>query len=249
MSKNFSAKDGDGNLVSGGVANFDGSVVVAVDGSLTPIATDFTASDPTANTAGASNSLYSTPYLLRWIVKGLQAIFGRLPAQLDANGNLKTAAQVLVFDGSAFQFRRQAVTGSITSLVGMTNVVPLARYNATLPTLADGDHRALQVDINGNLRTAAQGLVITTCTRSSAAVTSTSSTVLAANANRKSAVLSNAGNVDIFLSRGATAAGGQGILLKANGGNYEITPLTLYAGVLSAATASGTSSLAIEEGV
>lgn len=185
MSKNFSAKDGDGNLVSGGMVNFDGSVVVAVDGSLTPIATDFTASDPTANTAGASNSLYSTPYLLRWIVKGLQAIFGRLPAQLDANGNLKTAAQ---------------------------------------------------------------GLVITTCTRSGAAVTSTSSVVLAANANRKSAIFSNAGTIDIYLSRGPTAAGGQGSLLKP-GGSFEITPSLLYAGVLSAITVSGTSSLAIEEGV
>lgn len=248
MSKNFSAKDGDNAAITGGVVNFDGSVVVAVDGSLTPIATDFTASDPTANTAGASNSLYSTPYLLRWIVKGLQAIFGRLPAQLDANGNLKTAAQGLVFDGSVFQFCRQAVTGSITSLVGIINVVGLGRYNATPPTLTDGDHRALQLDVNGNLRTSMQGFVITTCTRSSAAVTSTSGVVLAANSNRKTAVLSNAGTVDIYLSRGPTAAGGQGSLLKP-AGSFEITPSILYTGVLSAVTVSGTSSLAIEEGV
>jgi len=90
MSKNFAAQDGTGTAITGGIVNFDSSIVVAVDGSLTPIATDFTASDPTANTAGASTSAYSTPYLLRWVVKGLQAIFSKL--QFDASGNLKDSA-------------------------------------------------------------------------------------------------------------------------------------------------------------
>ena len=91
--------------------------------------------------------------------------------------------------------------------------------------------------------------IITTCTGSNVSVTSTSNTVLAANASRKGATFCNSGSVDIYLRRGAISVISQGILLKANGGNYEINSVNLYAGILSAVTVSGASNLSIEEGI
>lgn len=159
MSKNFSAKDSTGTDIAGGIVNFDSSIAPAVDGSLTPIATDFTASDPTANTAGASTSAYSTPYLLRWIVKGLQAVFSKFSAGValsDTDANPTTTsvgAKGQLWDGSQWVRARQAVTGSITFLGGLVNTINLARYNATTPTLTDGDHRALQLSGRAELIT------------------------------------------------------------------------------------------------
>lgn len=62
-------------------------------------------------------------------------------------------AKLVVWDGSAFQLARQAVVGSITSLLGIANTISLARYNATTPTLTDGDHRALQLSARAELIT------------------------------------------------------------------------------------------------
>jgi len=90
--------------------------------------------------------------------------------------------------------------------------------------------------------------IITTCTSSSASVTSTSGTALAANAARKYAVLTNAGTSDVWLHPGLTAVSGQGILLKPFG-CFEIDSTNLYSGVISAVTTAGTASLAITEGI
>ena len=63
-------------------------------------------------------------------------------------------AKLVVWDGSAFQLARQAVTGSITSpLLGITNVVPLGRYNASTLSLTDGDFRGIQLSKNAELIT------------------------------------------------------------------------------------------------
>jgi len=159
MSKNFAAQDGTGTAITGGIVNFDSSIVPAVDGSLTPIATDFTASDPTANTAGASTSPYSTPYLLRWIVKGLQAVFSKFSAGValsDTDANPTTTsvgAKGQLWDGSQWIRSRQAVTGSITSLLGIANTIGLGRYNATPFTLGDLEYRAFQLSKNAELIT------------------------------------------------------------------------------------------------
>ncbi len=91
---------------------------------------------------------------------------------------------------------------------------------------------------------------ITTVTAATVAVSTTSSTALAANTNRKNATFVNNGAADVTIRRGAgPAAAGAGIVLKANGGAYEIDSRNLYKGVVTCITASGTSSLAIEEGV
>jgi hypothetical protein len=66
------------------------------------------------------------------------------------------------------------------------------------------------------------------------AITTTSSTILAANENRKYVAVTNYSNQDIFLNLGSTAYLNQGICLSANGGSYElITSQVPYFGVIS----------------
>jgi hypothetical protein len=86
---------------------------------------------------------------------------------------------------------------------------------------------------------------------SAAAVTAgtTSSTLLAANTNRKNAVFTNYGATGAFIRRGTPAVAGQGIYLAPNGGTYEINQTNLYKGIVTCITASGTTTIAVEEGV
>lgn len=93
-----------------------------------------------------------------------------------------------------------------------------------------------------------QAIVITTATPATVSVTTTSGTVLAANAARKDAVITNYGTVGCFLARGATAVAGQGIYLAPSGGAYNIDANNLYRGAITAITASGTASLSVSEG-
>jgi hypothetical protein len=56
------------------------AITTSVDGSLAGLNSDWTAIDPTTNSAGNSTNIHSVPLLLRWLVKGIQSIFTRLPA-------------------------------------------------------------------------------------------------------------------------------------------------------------------------
>lgn len=92
--------------------------------------------------------------------------------------------------------------------------------------------------------------LITTCEASAPAVSDESGDVLAANPDRLSAVIVNPNDFDVCLRRGTPAVFGQGILLKANGGSYEINETNLYKGVITAIAESGKSgTLCVEEGV
>ncbi len=74
----------------------------------------------------------------------------------DALSNPTTTgvgAHNLLWDGTQWVRWKQATTGSITSLAGIPNTVPIGRYNATPITIGDGDHRALQLEIDGSLKT------------------------------------------------------------------------------------------------
>jgi hypothetical protein len=91
--------------------------------------------------------------------------------------------------------------------------------------------------------------IITVSTSSTAAVTSTSSVVLAANTGRLDATIVNYGSNGCFLNRGATAIAGQGIYLAANGGTYRIEKSNLFRGAIYAICSSGQSTtLSITEG-
>lgn len=88
--------------------------------------------------------------------------------------------------------------------------------------------------------------VITSVTETAPSVTTTSSTILAANFNRKEALIINTGTVDVFLSRGGTAVVGRGIVLKAGGSAYEINGSNLYRGAINAISSAATSLLVSE---
>ncbi|MBD1836134.1 hypothetical protein H6F61_26480 [Cyanobacteria bacterium FACHB-472] len=68
----------------------------------------------------------------------------------------------------------------------------------------------------------------------------TSTSLLAANPNRKFAAIVNNGSVDVTVALGSTATAGAGIVLKGGGGSFEIDS-PLYLGAVSAIAASATS--------
>lgn len=90
--------------------------------------------------------------------------------------------------------------------------------------------------------------VITSVNETNPSVTTESSIVLAANSNRKDALIINTGTVDVFLSRGGTAVAGKGIVLKSGGSAYEINGSNLYKGAITAIASSATN-LLVSEGV
>jgi hypothetical protein len=89
----------------------------------------------------------------------LQAVrdrFSSAVALSDSVANPTTTqvgSNLMLWDASGTQWvrRRQGVVGSITNLTGIPNGIPLGRYNASGITLADGDHRALQLNSTGRL--------------------------------------------------------------------------------------------------
>ena len=89
----------------------------------------------------------------------------------------------------------------------------------------------------------------TTFTTSGPTIGNTSTTALAANANRKNATFVNDSDETIYLARGATAVMHQGPRLNANGGSFEINANNLYTGIVTGICASGGKVLCVEEGV
>ncbi len=108
--------------------------------------------------------------------------------------------------------------------------------------------RAAIANIQQTSGSATAPVVVTSVAETNPPVTATSSTILAANPNRKDALIINTGTVDIFLSRGGTAVAGRGIVLKAGGSAYEINGSNLYKGAINA-IASSSASLLVSEGV
>jgi len=72
----------------------------------------------------------------------------------------------------------------------------------------------------------------TSVTNTAVSVGDTSTTILAANANRKYALIVNDSDTNIYLALGAAAAVNSGIRLNANGGAFEINWANLYKGAI-----------------
>ena len=92
----------------------------------------------------------------------------------------------------------------------------------------------------------------TTPTHTAVNVTTSSGAVLAANANRKYALLINDSDTTIYMKLGAAAVVNQGIRLNANGGSYEMSTLfgNLYTGAIYGIHGgSGNKAILIVEGV
>lgn len=86
------------------------------------------------------------------------------------------------------------------------------------------------------------------CTPSTVSVTSTTNVALAANANRKRALIfnQNSSTVNVLISFAATATAATAVPLAPGQGWVEELP-AIYTGVISCITASGTTSLQVFE--
>ncbi len=129
---------------------------------------------------------------------------------------------------------------------------PIGVYNATPPTLSDGDVRQFQLDDYGNLKVAlgdplqiyALAPQAETADNNSVTIGSTSTSVMAANASRIEMILTNDSDEVIYISFSGTAVMNKGIRLNANGG---IITNTSYKGAVTAICSSGSKNLAIIE--
>lgn len=81
-------------------------------------------------------------------------------------------------------------------------------------------------------------------TNTAVSVGSSSTTVLAANANRKQAILVNDSDEEMYLKYGATAVANSGLRLNAYGGTLVET---VYTGVIDAICASGSKVITVLE--
>lgn len=84
-----------------------------------------------------------------------------------------------------------------------------------------------------------------TMSSSSVGIYATSS-VLASNVNRQYLRITNIGAGGVYLGFGSTATVFTGVLVAA-GGSYEINPLNLYKGAITAIATTSTSTLSIVE--
>lgn len=82
---------------------------------------------------------------------------------------------------------------------------------------------------------------------SSVTVSSVSTSIIAANADRKGLVLINNGTKDCFLGIGTAALLNNGILLKANGGTWIMDPETFTTQAINGITSSSTTTMLIQE--
>ena len=62
-------------------------------------------------------------------------------------------AKKTIWDGTAFQLSKQAVSGAITALTGIDSTLTIAQYLATIPTLTDTNWRSLLLSMRGELIT------------------------------------------------------------------------------------------------
>ena len=90
---------------------------------------------------------------------------------------------------------------------------------------------------------------ITTIVQAEISVSTGSTAVLSANADRLYALFQNDSDEEIYIYLGATAVMNKGIRLSASGGSYEITSVNLYTGVVTAICATGTKNLLVTQGV
>lgn len=111
---------------------------------------------------------------------------------------------------------------------------------------SDADYIPLIVDNLGKLHVVLNKAA--SATKAGISVGSTSTTVLAANAARKFAVIVNDSNEVVYIAFHATAVLNQGIRLNASGGAYEINASNLYTGIITGICASGGKNVAVTEG-
>jgi len=102
-----------------------------------------------------------------------------------------------------------------------------------------------KADAGGNISVVTGNPTLTPASPATFAVTNTSQTAIAANANRTSLVVTNVGSVNVFFGMGTAAVLNSGIALVPNG-SWTMDRYTYYAGLITVISASA-STLAIQE--
>lgn len=92
---------------------------------------------------------------------------------------------------------------------------------------------------------------LTAVTHSAATCGVTTGAMLAANANRKYALIVNDSDTDIYIKIGASAVMNQGIRINANGGSYEMSHSfgNLNTGAINGITSAAGKNVIVTEGV
>lgn len=209
-------------------------------------------------------------------LRGIVALLVAIAAQLPASLGIKTAANSLsvthasddavktsveIMDdwdesdrakvnpiaGQAGVQGGSGTTNALTQRVVLATDVALPTGTNAIGKLAANSGVDIgDVDVTSLPYTAAL-----TMTHTVGSATTSSSAMLAANANRKYALLQNIGSVDVYIKIAATAVASQGILLAANGGSFELGQAygNLATGAINGITASGSASVLATEGV
>lgn len=165
----------------------------------------------------------------------------------DAGGTHVAPIQVAAsnFPGGGIATGSQAgVTFPV--LAGFRSYAVLVLTFAVAPTMGSVTVTA-NLSPNGGAGTQLMGSIIPTHTSVSIGTSSTS--VIAANANRKYILLVNDSDTTIYISLNGAAANGQGIRLNANGGSYELGPDRIVKIAITAINSVGTKNLLVTEGV
>lgn len=135
------------NIVTSDGYDVSGSHPLAVSGSVTASGT------VTAN-IGTSGSLA--------LDASVTSLSGKLPAAAAAQDTTSnpTVSQIegmnMVFNGSSWDRARGGLVGAQSSATGMQNILSTGRYNATPPSLSDGQFINLQLNSEGDCKTAEQ---------------------------------------------------------------------------------------------
>lgn len=84
-----------------------------------------------------------------------RAVVGTAGADAVSNtqNQLETNARISGFNGTTWDRIRTAITTATSTFTGVLNVFGLGKYNASAPTLTDGQAVIHQLDVNGNLKT------------------------------------------------------------------------------------------------
>lgn len=154
------------------------------------------------------------------------------------------------YNGSTYDRLRAGAVANVAAATGFLSNLCVGIYNATAPTLTDGRYNALQLDINGNLKTSSFEVALT-MTHTTGSASNSTAAMLASNANRKYALLQNDGAVDVYIKIGAAGVANQGIRLTPNGGSFEMSMAmgNLATGAINGITVSGSATVLVCEGV
>lgn len=77
-------------------------------------------------------------------------------AASNSSNRFPTLSHMLTFNGTTWDRVRSGLTTVQTSATGIMNMIPLAQFNSSAPTLSNTNTAPLQVDSSGNLKTLPQ---------------------------------------------------------------------------------------------